>query len=120
MASAGLVDLVGMVRRAKARLPDKPKEHQSGAGDDQLATRGLGGYDMLHVSSWRNIGFEGVDFGSGAPARVMYHSRWGGPPPFPISMVYPPCRGKDGVNVLSVAVKEEHAEEFLGELATQT
>ena len=75
---------------------------------------------MLHVSSWRNIGFEGVDLGGGPPARVMYHSRWGGPPPFPISMVYPPCRGKDGVNVLLVAVKEEHAEAFLGELERHT
>ena len=75
---------------------------------------------MLHVSSWRNIGFEGVDLGCGPPARVMYHSRWGGPPAVPTCMVYPPCRGKDGVNVLSIAVKEEHAEAFLGELARHT
>jgi hypothetical protein len=70
-----------MVRRAKGWLPDKLKEHESGAGDDRLVTRGLRGryrYDMLHVSSWRNIGFEGVDLGSGPPARVMLHAR-GGP-----------------------------------------
>jgi len=75
---------------------------------------------MLYISSWRNIGFEGVDFGSGAPARVMFHDGRRRPPAVPTCMVYLPCRGKDGVNVLSVAVKEEHAEEFLGELATQT
>ena len=32
----------------------------------------------------------------------------------------PAVQGEGRVNVLSVAVKEEHAEEFLGELATQT
>jgi len=114
------VDLVGMARRAKARLADKLKEeHGSGSAQQRLFAGGRL-YDMLHVSSWRNIGFEGVDLGGGPPARVMYHSRWGGPPPFPISMVYPPCRGKDGVNVLLVAVKEEHAEAFLGELERHT
>ena len=75
---------------------------------------------MLHVSSWRNIGFEGVDLGGGPPARVMYHSRWVGPPTVPTCMVYPPCRGKDGVNVLALVVKEEHTEAFLSELARQT
>ncbi|KAG2621551.1 acyl transferase 15-like [Panicum virgatum] len=115
VASASLVDLVGMVRRAKARLPDKLKEE---LGSGRLFAGGR--YDMLHVSSWRNIGFEGVDFGGGPPARVMYHSRWVGPPTVPTCMVYPPCRGKDGVNMLSIAVKEEHAEAFLGELAWHT
>ena len=120
VASASLVDLVGMVKRAKARLPDMLKEeHGSGSAQQRLFAGGRR-YDMLHVSSWRNIGFEGVDLGGEPPARVMYHSRWGGPPPFPISMVYPPCRGKDGVNVLLVAVKEEHAEAFLGELERHT
>jgi hypothetical protein len=35
-------------------------------------------------------------------------------------VVYPPCGGKDGVNVLSLSVKEEHAEAFLAELAKHT
>ncbi|CAN6329508.1 unnamed protein product [Urochloa humidicola] len=114
VASADIVDLVGMIRRAKDQLPEMLKEENEGR---KRQMRGLTGrYDVLHVSSWRNVGFEQVDFGSGAPARVMFH----GPreaPPVPICMVYPPCKGKDGVNVLSLSLKEEHVDAFLGELA---
>ncbi|CAL5066518.1 unnamed protein product [Urochloa decumbens] len=112
VASAGLAELAGMIRRAKDQLPETV---WGGGGGETM--RGLRGrYDVLHVSSWRNLGFERVDLGSGAPARVMTH--WpGGTPSVPICMVYPPCKGKDGVNVLSISMRQEHADAFLNELA---
>ncbi|CAN6348131.1 unnamed protein product [Urochloa humidicola] len=114
VASADFVDLVRMFSCAMDQLPEKLKAKE----DDQLAMRGLRSrYDVLHVTSWRNIGFEQVDFGSGAPARVMSRGP-GGPPPVPACVLYPPCKGKDGVNVHSNSMKQEHVGAFLGELAS--
>ncbi|PWZ41606.1 Acyl transferase 15 [Zea mays] len=87
VASAGVVHLVEMIKRAKEQ----------------------------RVILWRNIGFEDVDFGSGQPARVMCHVP--GVPPIPGCIACLRCEGRDGVNVLSCCVKEEHADAFLAEIA---
>lgn len=101
------MDLVRVIKRGKDQI----------GNDGQLKRGGLGRrYDMTHVTLLRNIGLEQVDFGSGAPARVIFHE----PQvtmPVPTFVILPPCKGKDGVNLLSLAVKEEHADAFLGELA---
>ncbi|RLN27551.1 10-deacetylbaccatin III 10-O-acetyltransferase-like [Panicum miliaceum] len=70
---------------------------------------------MVIVSSWQNLGFDEVDLGSGRPARVT--SRIRERPHFPALGMLPPCKGRDGANVLSVVVKEKHADAFLRELA---
>ncbi|KAF8667545.1 hypothetical protein HU200_052745 [Digitaria exilis] len=112
VAEAGIVELVRMIKRAKAMMGRNGSDD-----DDHQLMRGVGRrYDMMLVTSWRNIGFERVDFGSGAPARVMSHTP-ARAPEVPICMVYPPCKGKDGVNLLLLAVKEEHVGTFLEELA---
>ncbi|CAN6361396.1 unnamed protein product [Urochloa humidicola] len=117
VAEAGAVELAWMIRRAKDQLPEKVEEEKEGGGGGEML-RGLRGrYDLLHVSSWRNVGFEQVDFGSGAPARVMYQGP-GGAPPVPMCMVFPSCKGKDGFNVLSTSLKKENVGAFLGELAS--
>ncbi|KAF8776659.1 hypothetical protein HU200_003385 [Digitaria exilis] len=114
VAEAGIVELVTMIKRAKAMMGRNGSDDDG--DDDQLMRGVIQRYDMMLVTSWRNIGFERVDFGSGAPARVMSHTRQG-TPEVPICMVYPPCKGKDGVNLLLLAVKEEHAGAFFWELA---
>ncbi|CAL4898514.1 unnamed protein product [Urochloa decumbens] len=117
VASAAIVDLVKMIRRAKDQLPETMVGEEDGGGGRRLMQGLRGRYNMLHVSSWRNVGFEQVDLGVGAPARVISHWPGGMPPVPPICMVYPPCKGKDGVNVLSMSMREEHADAFLNELA---
>lgn len=73
VAEAGIVDLIKMIKRAKDQLRDKDKMGNRSVHDDML-TRGLGRrYDLVQLASWRNIGFEQVDFGSGAPAREEHH-----------------------------------------------
>ncbi|KAF8776653.1 hypothetical protein HU200_003379 [Digitaria exilis] len=124
VAKASVVELVRMIKRGKDQLRDKDDKMGNGKGgggdgeeEEVMVMLGLGRrYDMMHVVSWRNMGLEQVDFGSGAPARVMFHARR---MPFlvPTCVMYPPCKGKDGVNLLTVAVEEEHADVFLGELA---
>nr|CAB3455495.1 unnamed protein product [Digitaria exilis] len=90
VAEAGFLDLIKMIKRAKDQLPD----------NDQLMQGLRDRYDLMHVTSWRNVGFEQVDFGGGAPARVMFHGREGGTPPVPICIMNPACKGMDGVNLL--------------------
>ncbi|KAF8776662.1 hypothetical protein HU200_003388 [Digitaria exilis] len=119
VAEASVVELVRMIKRAKSQLHEKAiTMGNDGRCDDEQLLRGLRRrYDMMNVTSWRNIGFERVDLGSGTPARVMSHTRHGGAPRVPACVMYPPCKGKDGVNLLSLAVMKEHAGAFLGELA---
>ncbi|KAF8655965.1 hypothetical protein HU200_060846 [Digitaria exilis] len=109
VAEAGFLDLIRMVKRAKDQLPDNGQLMQG------LRDR----YDLMHVTSWRNVGFEQVDLGGGAPAGVMFHGREGGTPPVPICIMHPACKGMDGVNLLLVTAKE-HVDAFLGELAKHT
>ncbi|KAF8667549.1 hypothetical protein HU200_052749 [Digitaria exilis] len=103
VAEAGIVDLTKMIKRAKDQLPHKVKMGNKSGNDDDLMRGLCGRYDMMHVSSWKNIGFEQVDFGSGAPARVIFHVREG-TPPVPTCIMYPPCKGRDGLNLLSTVV----------------
>jgi hypothetical protein len=71
------------------------------------------GYNAFDVTSWRNLGADTVDFGSGTPARVMCRmDRM----PVPHCVACLPWR-KDGANVLARCVREEHVDAFLGELA---
>ncbi|CAL5006111.1 unnamed protein product [Urochloa decumbens] len=115
VASADIVDLVEMIRRAKDGV----------VHDDQLTTKDEEEqvwYNTLTLSSWRNIGFEKADFGGGTPERVMCRlqpSVLAGPS----CVVNLPCvTEKDGglgsSNVFAACVKEEHAGAFLGEIAS--
>ncbi|XP_003580970.1 acyl transferase 15 [Brachypodium distachyon] len=93
--------LVKLIKRAKDGGDQQQPLHQGAA---------VGWYDTLLVSSWRNLGFEAAEFGGGAPARVMWHQRQ---TVLPICVVCPPCKGKDdGVNVMSMCVRPEHADSF--------
>ncbi|KAK1627383.1 hypothetical protein QYE76_001698 [Lolium multiflorum] len=72
-------------------------------------------YNILAVGSWRNLGFDGADFGHGSPSRVVWHMEQVAGP---CCIACPPCKGKDGVNVVSLCVKPEHVDAFLAELAS--
>ncbi|CAL5081748.1 unnamed protein product [Urochloa decumbens] len=119
VASTDVTNLVAMIKHAKDHISDQFKKKDASDDDaDRNQLQGLGGrYHMLLVSSWRNLGFHKADFGSGGPARVMSH---GSGTPAPVCIMFGPCKGKDGVTVLSVSVKEEHATAFLRELARFT
>ncbi|RCV11949.1 hypothetical protein SETIT_2G228100v2 [Setaria italica] len=113
VANTDIMNLVMMIKHAKDQIPNKFKKN---ASNDSNQLQGLDGpYNKLHLSSWRNIGFDEVDFGSGRVARVMCY---GPRAPVPICIMLIPCKGKDGAALLSTeVVKEEHATAFLEELA---
>ncbi|CAL5032752.1 unnamed protein product [Urochloa decumbens] len=128
MATAGAVsggsigDLVRLIRRAKEKIPDLLL---SGGGvvaaeDQAQAAAKPVWYEAFSVTDWRYLGLDAIDFGGGAPARVLWHIKRILEPG---CVVCPPRRagaggdGSDGVDVTSMFVKPEHADAFLGELA---
>ncbi|CAN6204037.1 unnamed protein product [Urochloa humidicola] len=113
VADGEVGDVVMAIRRAKDRIPELLKEGGEGVVGVQEMS-GVGAYETLMVASWRNLGFDLVDFGSGRPARVTSSGR--DMPPSPAAMGFL-GDGKGGVSVLSAMVREEHADAFLQELA---
>ncbi|TVU07202.1 hypothetical protein EJB05_47246, partial [Eragrostis curvula] len=114
VANADILDLVGLVREAKARVPYTFVDGAAYIGGEMGGRlRGMSGYDTLYVTSWWNLGFDDVDFGAGDPVRVMGNME---------RKVVPACilcgrKDKaDGVAAMALCVREEHQEAFLAEL----
>uniref|UniRef100_A0ACD5UHJ4 Uncharacterized protein n=1 Tax=Avena sativa TaxID=4498 RepID=A0ACD5UHJ4_AVESA len=107
VASSGVLELVQMIRRGKERVPDR-------SDMDRLRTRKLAGYNLLGMTSWRGLGLEVPDFGGGRPARVMGYWR-DRRTSLPVCAACLPC--KDDYNVVSMCVREDHANAFRHELA---
>ncbi|CAD6264222.1 unnamed protein product [Miscanthus lutarioriparius] len=115
VADGDILDLVRLVKDAKARVP-----HMFADGAAYIADamggrlKGLDGYDTLYVTSWWNLGLDDVDFGSGGAERVMGNVE---------RKVVPGCilcgRKDDkaeGVAAMALCVRQEHAEAFHAEL----
>ncbi|OEL24265.1 10-deacetylbaccatin III 10-O-acetyltransferase [Dichanthelium oligosanthes] len=121
VAASSISDLVRLIRRAKEKAPDILSSSCSsssvnGNGDGVAEEQPqLGWYDAVAVVSWHNLGFDAADFGSGAPARVMWYGERN---VVPGCVVCPSGNGgkDDGVRVSSIFVKPEHVDAFLGEL----
>lgn len=105
------------IKRAKDRVPGRLKEEDEEGMVAQEELRKVDTYATLIATSWRNLGFNQVDFGSGRPARVTYSGK--DMPPSPAALGFL-CSGSDGVSVLSTLVREQHAGAFLAELAKFT
>lgn len=121
VASGDMKDLVKLIKLAKEKVSDifvnaGDETSVAASRDEQQRAHPRSRYNTLSVTSWRNLGFEAVDFGPGRPARVMWkpHRTIGF-----VCVVCPPCnaREEDGVNVASFCVKPEHAGAFVAELA---
>ena len=113
VAAGDVRDAVKAIKRAKDQLPDRLKEDEEGVvGRHEL--REIRAYDTLTVTSWRNLGFDRVDFGSGRPARVTASGKDLPPSPGAVGFL---SDGRGGVSVLSDLVRQEHADAFLAELA---
>ncbi|OEL23370.1 3'-N-debenzoyl-2'-deoxytaxol N-benzoyltransferase [Dichanthelium oligosanthes] len=136
VANSTIGELVRRIRLAKEKVPDllRPSSDVKSNDDGEPASNSSSGdrgeadgrpaqnrnwmYNVLTLLSWRNLGFEAANFGSGGASRVMWH----GEPMVPSFVACPPRKGRgdDGVSVSSMCVKPEHADAFLGELAKLT
>lgn len=114
VANADILDLVRLIRDAKARIPYTFTDGAAHVADEMGGRlRGLDVYNTLYVTSWWNLGFDDVDFGGGGAARVLGNME---------RKVVPACilcgrKDKaDGVAAMVFCVKQEHAEAFHAEL----
>jgi len=110
VADGDILDLVRLIRDAKARVPYTFTDGAAYIGDEMGGRlQGLEVYDTLYVTSWWNLGLDNVDLGGGGPARVMGNME---------RKVVPTCilcgrKDKaDGVAAMALCVKQEHAEAF--------
>uniref|UniRef100_A0A8R7P8N3 Uncharacterized protein n=1 Tax=Triticum urartu TaxID=4572 RepID=A0A8R7P8N3_TRIUA len=122
VASGDIKDLVKLIRLAKeiiqGMITDGGDETTSAcAGVDQQQENPPPRHNTMVVTSLRNLGFDAVDFGRGGPARVMPPLSPAERVPMNVCVMCPPCKGTDGVDVVSLCVKPEHADAFLRELA---
>ncbi|KAL6650293.1 hypothetical protein ACP70R_009218 [Stipagrostis hirtigluma subsp. patula] len=115
VANGDVLDLVKLVKDAKARVPYTFVDGAAYiAGEMGGRLQGLRPYDILYVTSWWNLGFDDVDFGGGGAVRVMGNME---------RKVVPACilcgrkDKKDGVAAMAMCVKEEHKEAFHAEIA---
>jgi len=109
-----ILDLVRLIRDAKARVPYTFTDGAAYIGDEMGGRlQGLEVYDTLYVTSWWNLGLDDVDFGGGGPARLMGNME---------RKVVPACilcgrKDKaDGAAAMAFCVKQEHEEAFHAEL----
>jgi hypothetical protein len=119
VANGDIVELLKLVRRGKERIPSMIEVGEVPAGQDEGLMGALCGYGLLTLTSWAGIGLDVVNFGGGRPARVMGNKER---TVLPTCISCPPCSrkgggGSDGVNVIALCVREEHADRFHAELA---
>ncbi|CAM0958233.1 unnamed protein product [Alopecurus aequalis] len=108
VAAGEVVDVVRMVRDAKARLAgDVAKWAVGGFAQDPYELRFT--YDSLFISDWTRLGFLEADYGWGAPAHVVpfsYH------PFMAVAVIGAPPAPKVGARVMTMCVEEAHLPEF--------
>ncbi|KAF8712030.1 hypothetical protein HU200_028860 [Digitaria exilis] len=93
VADGDVKDLIMAIKSAKDRVPGLLKEDEGEGMVGKL--REVRSYDTLMVTSWRNLGFEQVDFGSGRPSRVTSSGK--AMPPSPAALGFLNS-GRDGVS----------------------
>ncbi|CAD6261348.1 unnamed protein product [Miscanthus lutarioriparius] len=113
VADGDILDLVRLVKDAKARVPYTFADGAAYIADEMGGRlKGLDGYDTLYVTSWWNLGLDDVDFGSGGAERVI-----GNVERKVVLCIL--CGRKDkaeGVAAMALGVKQEHAEAFHAQL----
>ncbi|XP_006662150.1 acyl transferase 15-like [Oryza brachyantha] len=118
VANSSILNVVKIIRRAKEQIPEQLKKGEMVPQAIRELSENMNmvaRYESaLVLTSWRNIGFEDVDFGGGKTTRVMtvYQPTvlW------PMCVVCPPC-WESGARVLSSCVMDHHADAFLREIA---
>ncbi|CAD6255696.1 unnamed protein product [Miscanthus lutarioriparius] len=75
VARGDIIDLVNLINYSKEKIGDQLFKNNTGSScrrqeEEEEAAALQVPYDLLTISSWRNLGLDEVDFGSGRPARV--------------------------------------------------
>ncbi|URD71835.1 Transferase family [Musa troglodytarum] len=112
IASAELIDVVSIIRDAKARLPSEFAKWAAGDFKDDPYELSFT-YNSLFVSDWTRLGFLDVDYGWGKPLHVI---------PFAyldimaVGIIGAPPAPQKGTRVMTQCVEKEHMQAFLEEM----
>ncbi|CAL5093976.1 unnamed protein product [Urochloa decumbens] len=112
VVTAGLLDVIRMIRDGKARLPLEFSKWA--AGDVKVDPYQLTfEHNVLFVSDWTRLGFFEVDFGWGAPNHII---------PFTyadymaVAVLGAPPSPKKGTRIMTQCVEEKHLMDFKDEM----
>ncbi|XP_008798875.1 acyl transferase 4-like [Phoenix dactylifera] len=114
VASAELVEVVKMIKDAKARLPADFARWVVGDFKEEPYQLSFT-YDSLFVSDWTRLGFLEVDYGWGMPIHVI---------PFAyqefmaVAIIGAPPKPKKDARLMTQCVEKEHLEAFQDEMKT--
>ncbi|RCV18327.1 hypothetical protein SETIT_3G292000v2 [Setaria italica] len=112
--TAGLIDVIRMIRDGKARLPLEFSKWAAGdvkVDPYQLAFE----HNVLFVSDWTRLGFFEVDYGWGAPNHII---------PFTyadymaVAVLGAPPSPKKGTRIMTQCVEEKHLMDFKDQMKT--
>jgi hypothetical protein len=112
VTTAGLLDVIRMIRNGKARLPLEFSKWA--AGDVNVDPYQLTfEHNVLFVSDWTRLGFFEVDYGWGAPNHIV---------PFTyadymaVAVLGAPPSPKKGTRIMTQCVEEKHLLDFKDEM----
>ena len=112
VVTAGLLDVIRMIRNGKARLPLEFSKWA--AGDASVDPYQLTfEHNVLFVSDWTRLGFFEVDYGWGAPNHIV---------PFTyadymaVAVLGAPPSPKKGTRIMTQCVEEKHLMDFKDEM----
>ncbi|CAL9072871.1 unnamed protein product [Musa textilis] len=112
IASAELIDVISIIRDAKARLPDEFAKWA--AGEFKVDPYELSfTYNTLFVTDWTRLGFLDVDYGWGKPLHVIPFSCFD---IITIGIIGAPPAPQKGTRVMTHCVEKEHMQAFLEEM----
>ncbi|KAL6626329.1 hypothetical protein ACP70R_030055 [Stipagrostis hirtigluma subsp. patula] len=110
---ADLGGVVGMVRDAKARLPEEFARWAAGelVEDDPFELSFT--YESLFMSEWKRLGFLETDYGWGAPSHVVPFAAL---PCMPVALIGAPPAPGTGIRITTQCLEEDHVPAFREEI----
>ncbi|XP_010910212.1 acyl transferase 4 [Elaeis guineensis] len=108
VVSAELVDVVKIIRDAKARLPADFAKWAAGDFKEDPYELSFT-YNSLFVSDWTRLGFLEVDYGWGMPIHVIPFAYYEF---MAVAIIGAPPKPKKGARLMTQCVEKEHLEAF--------
>ncbi|WOK96058.1 hypothetical protein Cni_G04765 [Canna indica] len=116
VAASGLLDVVRIIRDAKAGLPGEFAKWAA-ADFKQDPYELTFTYDSLFVSDWTRLGFLEVDYGWGKPIHVIPFAYFDF---MAVGIIGAPPAPQTGTRIMTQCVEKEHMDDFVSEMKSST
>ncbi|OAY73560.1 10-deacetylbaccatin III 10-O-acetyltransferase [Ananas comosus] len=114
VAMGELIEVVRIIREAKARLPGQFAKWAVGDFEEDPYELSFT-YDSLFVSDWTRLGFLEVDYGWGPPVHVMPFAYYQF---MAVAIIGAPPAPQKGTRLMTQCVEKDHLQAFQDELKT--